>query len=56
MFGGAAQRLGAVAGGIHLESGEAQAAFQRGEHVGVVVHHQYARGALPINHACHLAR
>jgi hypothetical protein len=47
MFGGRAQRLGAVAGGVHLETGEAQATFQRPANIGVVVHHQYARGGVP---------
>jgi hypothetical protein len=39
-FGGAAQCLGAVDRGGHLETGEAQSAFQRRQHVGVVVDHE----------------
>src|SRR4029077_7835204 len=53
--GGAAQGLGAVDGGRYLESGEAQSAFQRGKHVGVVVNDQDPRRGDTSVHVAHFA-
>ena len=54
-FGGAAQGLSAVDRGRNLESGQAQAAFQRGKHVGVVVDDQNPRRGRTSVHAAHFA-